>query len=256
MLTEETFFWNSSQGIQIHIKRIGPANSKREHCFLLLHDALGSIPQWKSFPQQIAKHFKAEVYLYERQGHGESSAFSSPLPLSFFHHQALEVLPELVKTFRLEKAIIVGHSDGGTIALLYAAHFKPPHTIAIAPHIFVEDITLKGIRQTLVHQDKLVQSLQKYHGDKAEALFRAWSGTWLDPHFKQWTIQQEIASIKNPLLIIQGENDEYGSMAQIRGIREAVPHSQISILTDSGHQPHLQAMDEVILAIKAFIYNS
>jgi pimeloyl-ACP methyl ester carboxylesterase len=158
-----------------------------------------------------------------------------------------------IESHQLQEAILLGHSDGATIALLYAAHFNPPGVVAIAPHIFVEDITLRGISKATLVKDKLVNKLRKYHGGKAEKLFNAWADTWLDPQFRSWTIQQELAGISCPLLLIQGAKDEYGSIHQLTGIQEAVPHAQIQLLPGLGHFPQFESPFDILQKIRAFL---
>jgi pimeloyl-ACP methyl ester carboxylesterase len=245
--------WSYQADIKIWVKKNLPSTHVIDHQIILLHDALGSIPQWKNFPEQLAEQLQAEVILYERQGHGRSSPLPSERSPDFFHQEALEVLPAFIESHQLQEAILLGHSDGATIALLYAAHFNPPGVVAIAPHIFVEDITLRGISKATLVKDKLVNKLRKYHGDKAEKLFNAWADTWLDPQFRSWTIQQELAGISCPLLLIQGAKDEYGSIHQLTGIQEAVPHAQIQLLPGLGHFPQFESPFDILQKIRAFL---
>lgn len=247
-------FWSYKEDIQLWVNRISPPfSSPVDRQLLLLHDALGSIRQWKSFPQKLAEQLQAEVILYERQGHGRSSPLASQRHPDFFHREALEVLPAFIQSHQLEDAVIMGHSDGATIALLYAAQHRPKGVIAVAPHIFVEDITLKGIQQGILQKNQLIPKLQKYHGDKTEALFNAWADTWTAPEFRRWNIQEELSGIRCPLLLIQGEQDEYGSLKQLEGIREVVPHAVISLLPGVRHMPQIEAEKEVVSTIKDWL---
>jgi pimeloyl-ACP methyl ester carboxylesterase len=245
--------WSYKSNIHLSVKRIAPSTSAIDHQIILLHDALGSIPQWKSFPEQLAEQLQAEVILYERQGHGRSSPLPSDRSPDFFHQEALEVLPAFIEAHQLQEAILLGHSDGATIALLYAGHHQPPGVMAIAPHIFVEDITLRGIAQAKAIKEQLVNKLQKYHGDKAEALFDAWADNWLDPAFRDWNIQQELTGISCPLLLLQGEKDEYGSNKQLTGIQEVAPQAQIQLLPGLGHFPHFESPFDILKEISVFL---
>lgn len=232
-------YWLYKGDIQLWVERISTSvSSPTNHQILLLHDALGSIPQWKHFPKQLSEELQAEVILYERQGHGRSSPLHSNRSPDFFHKEALEVLPAFIEAHQLQEAIILGHSDGATIALLYAAHFNPKAVIAIAPHIFVEDMTLQGILLAMEKKDILISKFRKYHGEKAANLFDAWANTWTAPEFKPWSIQKELSGITCPLLLLQGEKDEYGSLKQLEGIQAVVPHAEISLLPGVGHSPH------------------
>lgn len=246
-------YWSLNEDTQLGVKKIVPGGSSVNHQFLLLHDALGSVAQWKSFPEQLSASLQAEVILYDRQGHGHSSPFQNPRNKDFFHFEALEVLPAFIEAHQLQDAIILGHSDGATIALLYASRYTPKAIIAIAPHIFVETITLDGIRQAIKAKEQLLPRLQKYHGNKTEALFDAWALTWTDPGFQDWNIQNELSGISCPLLVLQGDQDEYGSIQQLEGVRKAAPHAQLKLLPGLGHLPHLGSPTEVIQTIRTFV---
>lgn len=250
-------FWSYKEDIQLWVERISPANSASvNHQIILLHDALGSIPQWKDFPEHLAEELEAEVILYERQGHGQSSPLQTERGPDFFHLEALEVLPAFIQAHRLEGALILGYSDGATIALLYAGQHQTSGVIAMAPHIFVEDITLKGLQYAIRHKDELIPLLQKYHGSKAEALFSAWADTWTASEFRSWNIQPELSGISCPLLLIQGEKDEYGSLKQLEGIRAEVPHAQLSIIPDVGHRLHVEAKKTTVQLIKKWLLDT
>ena len=249
-------YWTYTTDIRLKVKRIVPDEQPPKLKIVLLHDALGSIHQWKAFPEQLSTALQAEVILYDRQGHGASSPKGVEHQKDFFHQEALEVLPKFLEDHQLQDAIIMGHSDGGTIALLYAAHFHPKAVITIAPHIFIEEITLRGIRQAITVKTNLLSKLQKYHANKTEALFDSWANTWTHPHFRTWNIQKEIKSVSCPLLLLQGEKDEYGSARQLEGIQEVVPHAQIRIVSNLGHLPHLEAPKEVLDAIQPFLIAS
>ena len=179
--------------------------------------------------------------VYERQGHGKSSSFTQKRERQYLHREALEVLPALIEELKIKQPILIGHSDGGSIALIFAAHHRPVAVVTIAAHIFVESITLSGIRETLRNAVKVKKALRPYHGEKTDPLFDAWHETWLGPGFHDWAIEKEIGSITCPVLAIQGTEDPYGSEAQIAGILNAVGDQASAYwVTGGGHLPHLE----------------
>jgi pimeloyl-ACP methyl ester carboxylesterase len=173
---------------------------------------------------------------------------------NYLHHEAQVVLPELLSILGLRQPVLVGHSDGGSIALLYAARFEVTALITIAAHTFVEEITLSGIKEALQIQDKLLPKLRHYHGEKTEALFNAWWQTWLDEDFEDWNITKEVSKVACPTLAIQGEHDEYGTEAQARSIAGNVRGGgQIAMIEGGGHMPHLQFPEKVVGLIRRFL---
>ena len=224
---------------------------------IFLHDALGSIAQWKDFPHELAEKCGFNAMVYDRFGSGKSSALSTPRDARYMHREAREILPQLIKELEIKNPILVGHSDGGTIALLYAAKFQPRMIIAIAAHAFVEKITLQGIRKATTVKEELIGRLEKYHGEKTEALFHAWSDTWLDSDFKKWNIEDELSHIKCPSLIIQGDRDEYASSKHVVRICKAIgPHSRALIMNDAGHFPHKENSSFVADEVSKFIFQN
>ena len=225
---------------------------------VFLHEGLGSLAMWKDFPQQLCEATKCRGLVYSRPGYGRSTprAVQEAWGLDFMHRQAHEVLPALFDALRIdvarERPWLFGHSDGGSIALLYAARC-PQHLaglIVLAPHIMVEDLSVHSISQarTAYRETDLRERLARYHDDPDSA-FWGWNDIWLHPPFRQWTIEAEIGSISCPVLAIQGLDDEYGTLEQIRGIARRVPHAQLLELPDCGHSPHRDRPDAVIEAV-------
>ncbi len=219
---------------------------------VFLHEGLGSLAQWKGFPQQLCNAAGCRGLVYSRPGYGGSTprAPAEHWQPDFMHRQAHEVLPALLGALHVEEPVVLfGHSDGGSIALLYAARF-PQQTAAavvLAPHILVEDITVANIavaRQAYLQGD-LRQRLGKYHGDPDSA-FWGWNDIWLAPAFRNWTIEDEIAAIRCPVLAVQGLDDDYGTLAQIHGIAARVPQTQLLELPHCGHSPQRDQPQAVI----------
>ncbi len=239
---------------------------EKRHAPLLvfLHEGLGSLAMWKDFPQQLCAALGCRGLVYSRPGYGRSTPRDEHeiWDLDFMHRQAHDVLPALLHALDIdtaqEKPWLFGHSDGGSIALLYAARF-PEHiagAVVVAPHILVEDRSVSSIadaRKAYLETD-LRQRLARYHDDPDSA-FWGWNRIWLHPPFKHWSIEQEIAAIACPLLAVQGVDDEYGTLEQIRGIARRVPHTELLELADCGHSPHRDQSDALIDATKTF-FNS
>lgn len=258
------FFFESMQHIQLQNKTIAVQTirveqNRNEHIILVfLHEALGSIGQWKAFPELLCKKLQLDGFVYERQGHGNSSPFSSERTAFYLHDYAWIELNELITTaFSADKKIIlVGHSDGGTIALLYAAKF-PKNVLAcvtMAAHVINEPETIAGIQPAIdaYEAGKLV-GLTKYHGDKTEALFYAWARTWKSSEFEHWNICKDIQSISCPVLAIQGSTDQYGTEKQLDLIKTNVSGKAKTImLPNCGHHPHLEVQENVLSEIQQF----
>ena len=229
---------------------------------VFLHEGLGSLAMWKDFPQQLCHATGARALVFSRPGYGRST----PRPagqawgLDFMHRQAHEVLPALLAALKVDREArppwLFGHSDGASIALLYAARFPQgvAGAIALAPHILVEDCTVASIAKarTAYLESDLRQRLAPYHDDPDSA-FWGWNQIWLHPPFRHWSIQTEIETICCPLLAVQGSDDEYGSMKQIRGIARQVPQTELLELQGCGHSPQRDQPDRLIAAAADFI---
>ncbi len=229
---------------------------------LFLHEGLGSLAAWKDFPQRLCDAVGCRGLVYSRPGYGRSTPRAPDEAWSpdFMHEQAHAVLPAVLAALGVDPVCeplwLYGHSDGGTIALLYAARFPQALAGAIvaAPHILAEPMSLASIRQAreAYSQTDLRARLARYHDDPDSA-FGGWCGAWLDPRFANWSIEDEIASIRCPLLAVQGLADEYGTLEQIRGIARRVPGTALMELADCGHSPHRDQPAHVIEAVGGFI---
>lgn len=225
---------------------------------VFLHEGLGSIAQWRDFPESLCLQTGLPGVVYERRGHGRSDPLRKSRTPSYLHEEALEVLPRLMSELHILRPILIGHSDGGSIALIYASAFpeRAKAVITEAAHVFVEEVTIEGIRKAVAVYEKtnLREQLEKYHGEKTDAMFRAWSETWLSEEFRNWNIEEYLTGIKCPVLAIQGADDEYGSPAQVESIVKRVSGKAESLLiAGCGHIPHQQASKTVVEAIINFI---
>ena len=229
-------------------------------CILLfLHEALGSIPQWKDFPQDLCNHLGMNGVVYERQGHGSSDALTGVRTETYLHDYAFEELPCFIENTipKDKKIILVGHSDGGTIALLYASRFpeKIMSIVTMAAHVINEPETIAGIDPAIKAFEKgKLNGLKKYHGEKTTDLFYAWANTWKNNTFKDWDITSQITSPNISGLFIQGEDDQYGTAKQLQLINDNFGgKSQIELIKNCGHHPHLEQSDEILDLIKSWI---
>ena len=225
---------------------------------VFLHDSLGCVELWRDFPKQIAEVSQCNILIYDRLGYGKSNPMSTYVrPVNYLELEA-DVLNTILEKLKIENPILFGHSDGGSIALIAASKYPQRIKMVIceAAHIFVEEITLNGIREAVVayQNTNLPERLQKYHGNKTEAIFKAWTETWLRVDFRNWNIENLLHKIKSPLLFIQGEKDEYGTLDQVRKTINAVSgKTEKYIIPNVGHTPHKEAPKTVLDKIAAFI---
>ncbi|MGZ4179277.1 MAG: alpha/beta fold hydrolase [Solirubrobacteraceae bacterium] len=229
-----------------------PADEARPP-LVLLHEGLGSVRLWRGFPERLAAATHRRTIAFSRFGHGQSDPPPKPRTPMFMHEEALEVLPELLTKLEIDEPLLVGHSDGASIALIYAAHHPVTAVVAIAPHVFVEDMCLAEIRQTkqTFETTDLRERMARHHRDPAAA-FYGWNDVWLDPEFPQWNIEGEVEAIRAPLLLIQGTRDEYGTMAQLDSIERRAPGPVTRVHLDCQHSPPTELPDQTAEAIASF----
>lgn len=227
---------------------------------IYLHEGLGCTAMWRDYPKTLCSVTGCPGLVYDRLGYGESSLWDRNYrrSIDYLHDYALQELPWMLENVIANKPfILIGHSDGGSINLIYGAK-KPPllkGIITEAAHVSVEQETLAGIRTAVVawEQGKL-KGLGKYHRDKTEIVFRAWSETWLLPSFEQWNIKDLLPDIDVPLLVLQGENDQYASAAQAKYIASSTSGEiQLEIIKNCSHVPHLEAEPVVLNLMSDFI---
>jgi pimeloyl-ACP methyl ester carboxylesterase len=223
---------------------------------VFLHEGLGSIRQWRDFPAKVAEATGCRALVYDRYGYGDSDVLEKKRDIQFMHHEALRSLPEMLRNLKIENPILVGHSDGASIALIHAgAGFKVKAVAAMAPHVFIEPICLDSISKISGSFVKsgLEDRLAKYHRD-ARKTFYGWADVWLDPGFVSWDIRDDyLPKIECPVLAIQGENDDYGTMAQLDEIARRVKRSELLKLSACGHSPFRDQPERTLDAVSSFI---
>jgi pimeloyl-ACP methyl ester carboxylesterase len=244
----------SVHGRRLEYRRIGPAASGPTLVFL--HEGLGSISQWRDFPARIVRATGLPAIIYARYGHGQSDVLEKPHGVDFMHREALETLPELLGALGITRPLLIGHSDGASIALIYAgAGHRLDALVAMAPHVFVEDISIAGIAaaKRAFEGTDLPDKLARHHRDAAKT-FYGWNDVWLSPAFRSWNIESVLPAIRCPLLAIQGVDDEYGTMAQVDAIaHQAGGPVEVLKLAQCGHSPQKDQPDSVAKAIVEFV---
>lgn len=242
-------------GLRLEYRDIPAATADRPP-LLMLHEGLGCVAMWRDFPQQVAVATGCRVIVWSRAGYGGSAPYSAVRTPRYMHDEALEALPALLAALQIERPVLLGHSDGGSIALIFAGAFPevPRGVIVMAPHEFVEEETLAGIlaAKTAWTATDWPQKLGRYHADAAR-VFSDWNESWLSPLFRDWNIEEYLPAIRCPVLAIQGEDDEYATMRQIDVIAEAVPGTQLLKLPACGHTPQRDQPAVVLAATVRFI---
>ena len=240
----------------LEYRMIGPQPSQAP-TIVMLHEGLGSAALWGDFPDKLQAATGAGVFVYSRAGYGASSPVPLPRPLDYMHTEALEVLPKLLAKIGFRRGLLLGHSDGASIAAIYAGGIQDHRVRAvalIAPHFVVEDISVASIAEikTAYETTDLRAKLARWHNDVDNA-FYGWNGAWLDPKFRNWDISEYLAFIRVPVAIIQGADDEYGTMRQVEIAREeCYCPVDVTIVAGAGHQPHREAPGATLDAIAEF----
>lgn len=256
MKTDDPPRFLNVDGLQLEY-RLLPPQCMDAPTLVLLHEGLGCIDMWRWFPQQLADATGLGVFAWSRAGFGRSAPIQLPRPLNYLEQEA-SVASRVLAAAGLRRVILVGHSDGGTIALLYAAG---PHrdqvagVVTMAAHVFVEDVTIEGIVATKhrFQTSDLPEKLRRWHADNLDGAFFGWCDTWLDPGFRAWSIEPALPSIAAPALIIQGLDDAYGTPAQVEAIVGGVSGpAEALLLPGIGHAPHAEDPDTLIAAIARF----
>lgn len=223
---------------------------------VLLHEGLGCITMWRDFPAKLAAATGCRTIAYSRPGYGASDPHPAPRQPDYMHREAREILPAVLAALAVERPLLVGHSDGGSIALIFAASFPelPVGLAVMAPHEFVEAETLAGIRaaRDAWRTTDWPRRLARHHRD-AESVFADWNDCWLSPAFRDWNIEDCLPAIRCPVLAIQGCDDEYATMRQIEAIAAAVPGTQLLALADCGHSPQRDQEAAVLAALSEFV---
>ncbi|MGB8061254.1 MAG: alpha/beta hydrolase [Candidatus Sulfotelmatobacter sp.] len=223
---------------------------------VFLHEGLGSVSHWKDFPARVCKATGCPVTVYSRYGSGNSALLTEPRPVRYMHDEALAVLPDLLAQLQIENPILIGHSDGASIAIIYAgAHDNARGLVLLAPHVFVEDLSVASIAQAKIQFEttKLPENLARHHRDAAKT-FWGWNEIWLHPEFRNWNIEEYLPRITCPVLVIQGMDDQYGTMAQVEAIRRQVAGKvEVVALENCRHSPQRDQPEAVLEAIRKFV---
>jgi pimeloyl-ACP methyl ester carboxylesterase len=242
-------------GRRIEYERIEVAPAGRP-TLVFLHEGLGSLAMWRDFPGRVAHATGCNALVYSRYGYGNSEALHENRTVRYMHDEALVALPDLLARTGVARPILVGHSDGASIALIHAGGTTLPVAglILMAPHVMVEDISVTSIAAAKVTYETtdLRAKLGRYHAD-VDSAFWGWNRIWLDPEFRAWNIEEYLPRIACPVLAIQGEDDEYGTMEQLRRIGRAVPDADLVDLADCRHSPHKDQPEAVLEAITRFV---
>lgn len=228
---------------------------------LFLHEGLGSARQWRDFPARLGEATGLATLAYSRLGYGGSDPVPLPRPLDYMQREAKDLLPRLLDELRIEQAVLIGHSDGGSIAVVHAAldasdRGRIRGVILEAPHVFVEDVSIASITKAkeAYEATDLRERLAKHHGANVDVAFRGWNDAWLDPAFRTWNLEAYLPRITAPVLVIQGEDDPYGTRAQVDAIaRQAGGPVEALMLPKCGHAPHRDRPDATLAAMTGFV---
>lgn len=253
-LTESGFVEIGAQ--RLEYRMIGPAPDVAP-TLVMLHEGLGCAAMWGDFPDRLAAATGAGVFVYSRAGYGQSSPVTLPRPLSYMHDEALQTLPLLLKAIGFRRGLLVGHSDGASIATIYAGGVQDHRVrglVLMAPHFFVEDLSVASIAQAreAYAATDLREKLARWHKDVDNA-FCGWNDAWLDPEFRHWDIVDLLGYIRVPILIVQGADDQYGTVRQIEAAREeCYCPVEVTLLPGVRHSPHREAPDAALDAVSDF----
>lgn len=240
------------RGKFIEAQRIGPDTGPS---LVFLHEGLGSLGLWRDFPQKLSAATGLGAFIYSRAGYGQSDPAPLPRPVRYMHDEA-ELLPEILKAAGIDDPILVGHSDGASITILYAGAGGAARALILeAPHVFAEESGLQSIarmREQYLQTD-LKNRLARWHKD-VDAAFWGWNGPWLDPEFRKWNIESSLEHIKAPILVIQGEDDEYGTRKQVESIEaKAAGPVETLMLAQCGHSPHRDQPESTVQGMADFL---
>jgi pimeloyl-ACP methyl ester carboxylesterase len=244
-------------GHRLEYRWIGPAPAHALPVLVFLHEGLGSVALWKRFPDAVAEATGCSALVYSRYGYGKSDRLLEPRAVDYMHREALEVLPQLLDTLAIRDPVLIGHSDGASIALIHAGSGQRAvrGVVAMAPHVFVEDVSVTSIAAAKVafETTDLPARLGRYHDDVAST-FRGWNDIWLHPDFRAWNIEPFLAGIRCPVLLIQGVDDEYGTLAQVEAVERQVSGDARSLkLAQCRHSPHVDQTEATLSAIETFV---
>ena len=256
---EKTVDFLDIDGARLEYQWIGPGPTKEAPTLVFLHEGLGCVGLWKGFPERLAARTGLGALVYSRLGYGRSDPVKKPLSPGYHLTEASAVLPRVLDEAGVTRAILIGHSDGGTIAIVHLGCGRGGRidgVIVMATHVFNEDITIEGIRAAQVDYETtdIREKLARYHGENVDWAFWSWNQVWLSPEFRDWNVENCLPGITVPILVIQGEDDHYGSVAQVTAIaRQVSGPAETLMVPDCGHSPHLEKPEEVLDAMANFI---
>jgi pimeloyl-ACP methyl ester carboxylesterase len=244
-------------GRRLEYRWIGPRSADAP-TIVLLHEGLGCLGMWRDFPDRLASATGCGALVYSRMGYGASDPVRGMRPIRFMHDEALDVLPAVIERFKLEEVILFGHSDGASIAVVYAGARRGPVRALVleAPHVFVEPVCIEGITRIAADYEttRLRERLARHHGLNTDSMFRAWTDVWLRPEFREWNIEEYLPAIECPVLVVQGEDDRYGTLRQVDAVVTRVKGPAESLLLQHcGHSPHSERPEEVLEATARFV---
>ena len=246
-----------SKKIEIQWHKKGEKNNPT---LIFLHEGLGCTRMWKDFPINLSRVTGCPALIFSRFGYGSSDPCPTPWKINFMHKEAKKILPDIIETTGITNYILVGHSDGGSIGIIYAG--SPGHAkglkglITMAAHVFCEQVTVDCIQKAKINYEyhNLKQGLEKYHGKNTDNAFRGWNDVWLNPEFMNWNIEKYLNNINVPMLAIQGKNDQYGTEKQIESIKTRVKSVETCLLDNCRHSPHLEQPEKVLKIMSRFIH--
>jgi pimeloyl-ACP methyl ester carboxylesterase len=242
---------------ELEYRMIGPMPDAAP-TIVMLHEGLGSVGLWGDFPDKLAVATGSGVFVYSRAGYGASSPVPLPRPLDYMHTEALEVLPRILEAIGFRRGLLLGHSDGASIAAIYAGGVQDHRIRAVAmlaPHFVVEDVSVRSIAaiRTAYEQDGLKARLRRWHRDVDNA-FYGWNGAWLDPKFREWDISSCLAYIRVPVLIVQGADDQYGTLRQVEiAQEECYCPVEVEVIPGAAHSPYREAPEATLKTVADFI---
>jgi pimeloyl-ACP methyl ester carboxylesterase len=247
--------FTTAAGRRIEYEHIEVSGGRRP-TLVFLHEGLGSVAMWRDFPGRLAHATNCDALVYSRYGYGRSEPLAAPHTVRYMHDEALVALPDLLDRLRVARPILVGHSDGGSIALIHAGGSGRPVAglVLMAPHVVVEDISVASIAAARVAYETtdLRAKLARHHAD-VDSAFRGWNDVWLHPDFRAWTIEEYLPRVTCPVLAIQGADDEYGTMDQLARIGRGIADAELVELSDCRHSPHRDQPDTVIEIVTRFV---
>lgn len=244
---------------RLETRHIGPSPAEAP-TIVMLHEGLGAITTWRDFPEKLAEKTGCGVFVFARQGYGRSSPCDLPRPLDYMTREAVDVLPGLLDAIGFQHGILLGHSDGASIAAIYAGHFDDRRIdgiVLMAPHFFTEDFGLMSIAaaRDAYQATDLRDRLMRHHGDNVDCAFNGWAGAWLHREFKHWDIREYLTGNSTPMLVIQGVDDEYGTVAHVEtAAKMSGGPVDVALLERCGHAPFRDRPDATLDAVGAFVH--